>query len=181
MGLDITAYHGLSYTDSVRYDHVKDVFVNAETNVEYSWESFVYLQPSLFTEQWPQTNEGQRDGVYHYYDKFRFYAGAYSGYAEYRTMLAQSLGYTSHKQALSHMRIKGGAFHRQIVFPDSEGIIWTKGCAELAEDHAHHRATFELFVRAETRLDIADYFQRTYDLFHAAFLIGSVRGCVWFH
>ena len=168
MGLDITAYSRLS--------KVADPVMEDECPVD--WENQFHAHPASmsFTEEnWPGRSAGVESGaVYTFAKKFGFRAGSYSGYGEWRRMLAAFAGVEDIDEAWREP--KEGPFIELINFANNEGIIGPTVAAKLAKDFAEHQARADDFGD-----DDGDWWREQYAKWRQAFEMAADGGAVEFH
>lgn len=88
MGLDITAYRKLAPA----------INPAIEDGCPVDWENHFHVTESMigFSENnWPGRTKGLTCGIYTFDESFGFQAGSYSGYNEWRELLAQFAGHGS--------------------------------------------------------------------------------------
>jgi hypothetical protein len=130
MGLDITAY---SYLRPVQN-------VEMEDGEPKDWMR--YWRPGASLEWSEREFPGRGEGVdpstiYETFGAFKFRAGSYSGYGEWRNWLAKVAGFKSSEDCWSRGKL-GDPFFELIHFADNEGVIGPKVARKLATDFADH-------------------------------------------
>jgi hypothetical protein len=161
MGLDITAYSKLMATNDPDADYI------GSQSPEFAARA-----------------DGLAEGRYAAAKTIHFRAGSYSGYNEWREMLAELAGYPKrwHEpgyKAGREMHAQGaweapsGPFWELINFSDCEGYIGPKTSAKLAQDFADFQA------KADEVPD--DWFRNRYAEWRKAFELARDDGAVDFH
>ena len=176
MGLDITAHRGLR--KAAPGEGIDPQYGDADyTN---GWHK-MYVNDDFPA----QADDIEHDAIYHADDSFGFRAGSYSGYNEWREMLARLVGYPeaphpSPRRAgeMSNAASvwndpKPGPFVELINFSDCEGVIGPRTSAKLAKDFAAYQA------KADAHPD--DYFRAKYADWRKAFEMAADNGAVYFH
>lgn len=171
MGLDITAYSGLTKVKNLAEDD-EDYYGNGKQ--------------TRFTDNrdFPDHFEGlEKNTIYGYDDSFSFRAGSYSSYSYWRGQLAELAGYGQDQlnpgetadpdfYAEAAWASKGGPFYELINFSDCEGTIGPKVVTKLLGD-------FEMFEAAAK--NAGDDFYLSYKDWKRAFELASNNGAVSFH
>jgi len=171
MGLDITAYSGLTKIENPARDQYGDLRGSVVT----------FFANASF----PGREEGvDANAVYSYSNSFEFRAGSYSGYNAWREWLAQIAGYPAIKcnrwNGRTEMRhdaaasaAGAGPFYELLHFSDCEGVIGHVVSAKLAKDFAEFQA----------KADAAEqgYLKESYAKWRKAFEIAANNGAVKFH
>lgn len=155
MGLDIAAYRkikqeGMSNINDVAPDGMVRFYPNAD---------------------FPASRYGSIEGggrLYSYAEEFRFCAGSYSGYNEWRERLARMIG-TTPRRVWSGDKVK--AFESLINFTDCEGVLCAEVCAALAGDFAKYQ---------ERANDEDEWFKELYALWHKAVEMAADDGALSF-
>lgn len=158
MGLDIKAYRGIK---AIRdFDHVEDVpryLVNFTKN----------------DDAFPgRADEINPDKLYGFVAEFRFPAGSYSGYGDWRNALARLAGHSDASAVFADPR--PGPFVELINFTDCDGTIGWTVAAKLAKDFA------DFDDRARAAVVDPNWFYDVYQDFRAAFELASRGGAVVF-
>lgn len=168
MGLDITAYQGLSPAPHAEVD--------ADGNpVEF--DKFACFSPTIIEwtdTQFPGRTEGVKPGVYTFAAEHGFRAGSYSGYNAWRDWLARIAGWSS-ATACWESGKSAGPFLELINFADNEGVIGPKVAAKLAKDFAEHETKAEQMADGET------YYLEKYREWKKATEMASDNGAIDFH
>ena len=156
MGLDVIAYEGIGkfLGDSDQYDTKDNVFLSRN--------------PPGFSDVAPEI---RHDGYYKILGKvFRFRAGSYGGYNEWREWLSEAFVGVFPKEIWENpKKFEGKPFVELINFSDSEGVLGKEVCYKLKKD-------FEDAVIPDTT---TQYYVNIFGNFSAAFdLASSVRGGV---
>lgn len=166
MGLDCTAYR-----------QIKRVEPQPECEDTPDDMARLYVNPDF-----PGRADEIQDGIYTYAAAFRFAAGSYSGYGEWRDQLAKFAGYKpiarEHSQyAAGAWAETGGPFWELIHFADNEGTISAVVAAKLAKDFADFQARADAFsVAGDDR-----WFHQKYAEWRTAFEMARDGGAVDFH
>ena len=117
MGLDIVAFENIQR-------------VEKETN-----DSFApYVNPDFPG----RADEIEKDSQYISKNRFHFHAGSYSGYNEWRDMLAKLAGYDSARSVWQTN--SQGPFSELINFSDCEGVIGASVSKKLAQDFEKYQS-----------------------------------------
>lgn len=179
MGLDITAYSGLTKIEGVKYLEGEVYNQNLEVVDDGDYD-FVAYHNSDFP---GRADDIEERGVYKAADGFGFGAGAYSSYNHWREKLAEIAGYpktTIEIYGREELRHDAGAwattegpFWELILFSDCEGVIGTAVSKKLAADFAAFDAT------AEAAGD--PHFYSRFQEFRKAFEMAADGGAVKFH
>lgn len=162
MGLDITAYYGLSNVENPALD--SDGYPVADnqwkaTSVDFTERNF------------PGRTAGIENGaVYEYKDSFGFRAGSYGGYNEWRNDLAKLAGYGGADDCWNNHT--SGPFYELINFYDNEGTIGPVIAAKLAKDFSEHH---------EMAAIVGGFFFKSYCDWQKAFKMAADNGAVDFH
>lgn len=178
MGLDITAYKNISEIDCL-FDADGEP-VDKATGKPIKGEFF---QPNVNHDFEGREVPVKDKAVYSYEDSFRFFAGSYSGYNQWREELAQLAGYPAKeaerfgKQCSRHdtgawLKGEGPAFEL-ISFSDCEGVIGSEVAKKLAADFD------ALQEQANAHPD--EWFREKFDVWRKAFEWASQNGAVSFH
>lgn len=177
MGLDITAYRGLTKAQPGEGVHPRYA---EEADDDNGWFR-LYVESGFAG----RADEIEDRAIYRAADRFDFPAGPYSGYSEWRDALAELAGYPTAPHPSSY-RLgqsshaasvwadpKPGPFMELIHFSDCEGVIGTAVSAKLAKD----------FVAFQDKADAHPnaHFRAKYALWRKAFEMASDRGAVRFH
>lgn len=164
MGLDITAYRGLTLLPGAVTDN-DGIPITANA---------VHVSPAILAwteDNWPRRTAPLTAGVYKFAEADGFRAGPYSAYNRWRDWLAARAGYGSSRAVWDAK--PAGPFVELIDFADNEGIIGTDACAKLARDFAEH----EERILADADSWDAGLYRRWRD----AFALAAQGGCVEFH
>ena len=166
MGLDIRVYAKVTLIKAV----TKEKYDGAEPDDA----TFLYNEGH-------DRGDGLVDGVYRTAgDSYGFRAGSYSGYNEWRAMLARLVGSTD--RAMWHgydsPSIRALPFYELIAFSDCEGFIGPKTSAKLAADFD---AQAENAARFAKTIEDGDYWLEKYELWRKAFHLAAGEGVVKFH
>jgi hypothetical protein len=133
MGLDITAYSNIKFSeeqDPDNYDNIR-VWKNSRFPNHCELEEGSY-------EETPLT------------EAHHFRAGSYSGYNRFRDILAQcTLGVTAEAVWADDLKYGDRPFYNLINFSDCDGIIGPKYSAKLYRDFVDNRERFERNLRQE--------------------------------
>lgn len=168
MGLDITAYRGLTaITNPQVYED------GSPRNNSSQW---IDQQVIDWTEDnWPGRSEGLSVGYYVWDDTFGFCAGSYSGYNHWRQQLARYAGYES-AEHVWHTK-PTGPFVELIDFADNEGFIGPIVSKKLARDFSDHKSA----IVKKALSDRDEYFIQQYLAWEKCFEVAAEGGCVEFH
>ena len=104
-------------------------------------------------------------------EEFRFHAGSYGGYNQWRNQLAVAAGYPSAEYVWAIA--KGGQFFELINFTDCEGVIGADTSKKLAKDFSDFEAIANLHED--------EWFRARYQDLKKAFEFAAENGCVCFH
>lgn len=157
MGLDITAYEHVTFVQS----HAPQA----------TFHGLVHLYPNP---DFVARADGLADGRYRVEgEQHAFRAGSYSGYNEWRRLLASLVGVQCQDVWNAGEAEPAFPFKDLINFSDCEGFIGPKTSAKLACDFKrwHERAS----SHADT------YWQKKYEEWMRAFHIAAGKGVVKFH
>lgn len=163
MGLDISAYRRIKADPMATED---------------SWQTHarIYVNPDF-----PTRADGITEGWYSYAESTGFRAGSYSGYGEWRDLLAKLAGYPATREGSRHShsagawKAEGGPFWELINFSDCDGVIGPVTSWKLAADFAEWDERAKAF--AETR----QWFYELYRSWREAFEMAADSGAVEFH
>lgn len=162
MGLDITAYEHIQFIKSKPTGGYPDAdYDRPETEpLFYNYECFT------------PRSDGNPEGLYLISgDTYRFPAGSYSWYGQWRDQLADMVEY--------HCELDedaSGPFDEIINFADNEGTIGPATSAKLAKDFADWQQRADEF-----KCEDAEWFRRLYADFRKAFELAANTGAVKFH
>jgi hypothetical protein len=178
MGLDITAYKGLSKLDVVYDDDGEPLRADTHEPIEdyiKAWEN----------PDFPGRIEGIEDGaIYAFEDAVACLGLGYGGYSQWRDALAKLAGYPltpyksygmvehSHAAACWDPNGAKGPFCELINFADNEGTIGPVVCAKLLKDFDE----FEERAKA-----VGGHFWSVYMELHAGLRLAAQGGCLQFH
>lgn len=178
MGLDITAYEGLTKIDGVKY--INGVVLDKELEV-VDYDAYA-LVPHINPDFPGRADDIEDKGVYNAADSFGFNAGSYGGYNMWRNRLAKLAGYPegTYKQCgedrpsycVACWNGAQGPFAELIHFSDCEGVIGTAVSKKLAADFA----AFD--DKAKTTED--EHFYAKYQDWRKAFEMAANGGAVQF-
>jgi len=176
MGIDITAYEGLTKIDCVFDAGGEPIDPVTREALEYD------LRPYINPDFAGRADDIEEKAVYKCADSLSLSGWGYGRYNAWREQLAQLGGYpaTAHTiYGVTYQRHDAGAwaaaegpFWEQINFSDCEGTIGTAISAKLAKDFADHAAGAEA---------IGGHFYAVYQEFRDAFEMAAKNGCVRFH
>jgi hypothetical protein len=157
MGLDITAYRGISPISPPAQEGDLYFYVNTDFKDQAD-----EIKPGHYSARGPE---------------YRFRAGSYSGYNQWREFLASLVG-TSDVNIW--MNPAPGPFVELIAFSDCEGLIGPITSAKLAKDFRLH---LQDAINRSAYFDpeYPDWFISVYRDFMLAFELASDAGCVEFH
>lgn len=176
MGLDITAYRRITLAEIVAVD---------EDGSPCDWKRFrrAWVNPDFPG----RADDIQHDGIYEFTERFRFRAGGYGYYSEWREQLAKLAGYpltdyhddygTRKMHAAACWNGAVGPFSELIYFADNQGILGTSVSAKLAKDFAE----FEEAARAFASETGDEEFLESYLEWKTAFDMAADGGMVDFH
>jgi hypothetical protein len=172
MGLDISAYQGITLAEDVRANEDGEP---VDERGKYRYDVCI---PRAVCEKSGDLVEG---GFYLFTNCFEFRAGSYGGYGEWREELAKLAGYpltdTDNPRVKKHAAAcwngATGPFSEMINFSDCEGVLGAEVCAKLLGD-------FENFYDQALKHDDVNFFER-YDQWTKAFEMAADGGCVQFH
>jgi hypothetical protein len=176
MGLDITAYSGLV----LRPDAAPD-----EDGSPVDYDKFWRAYPETIEaseKHFPGRSDGIASGAtYGFSTKFRFRAGSYGGYGEWRHWLARLVGYDSARD-IWEQSDAGGPFVELIHFSDCEGVIGPGVAAKLAKDFAEWEERAAAWASDDgDDADDAVWFLQKYREWKHAFELAADGGAVEFH
>lgn len=182
MGLDITAYRGLT---------------EAKGNEAFDDEGEVRYEDGWFRVFVDNAFPGRADDLkdrhaYKAAESFGFYAGSYGGYSRWREELAELAGYPMaaviesgdvldmayrkhhpHAAAAWNEGAESLPFYELVNFTDCDGVLGTACCKKLSADFVAFQA------KAEAHPDL--HFRQLYTEWQTAFALASDNGCVVFH
>ncbi len=123
----------------------------------------------------------KEDLVYKSAEEFRWRAGSYSGYNEWRNELATMAGYVGNaKNCYGTNRpevvLVGMPFFELVWFSDCEGTLGTATCAKLAKDFAAFQEKAD-----QVSFDDAVWFQDLYAKWRKACEMAADGGAISFH
>jgi hypothetical protein len=181
MGLDITAYRGLTKVECIY--NAEGMPLHPETREELvdgiDYHVCVYINPDFPG----RASDLEHRAIYKSTEHMGFRAGGYGGYNGWREELAKLAGYPASEQTqygASRMRhdqaawdATSGPFWELICFSDCEGAIGTAVSAKLAKDFADHQS------KADAHHN--DVFRERYALWRSAFELAADGGAVDFH
>lgn len=179
MGLDITAYRGLTKIE-----------VELEDGEPVDDEIYETHARAYVSEFRGQQDELVHGAFYAYEEDLWFRAGSYSGYNAWRETLARFAGYdaTDFNDEMRGIVRKlhsaacwegaTGAFSELIDFSDAEGVIGPVTSAKLAKDFAEHEERARSF---DAGPDDDGFFFRKYLEWKLAFEMAAGDGMVQFH
>ena len=135
MGLDITAYRQIQPIGTV-YDQ-------EDYEDTYNWENTVWIYPAyILKPEFPQQIKGhflRPAGVYRYEEEYKFRAGSYGGYNNWRDELSRYMLGVPAKEVWDHPKLyKDKPFYLLINFSDCEGIICGESAEKLRQDFAEY-------------------------------------------
>jgi hypothetical protein len=177
MGLDITAYRGLT---KAQPGEGIDPTYPEESDYDNGW-----VRMYVNTDFSGRNDSIEDRAIYKPADQFGFRAGSYSGYSVWRNQLAEMAGYSTAVVAGDryaelypaargvHLDPQPGPFVELINFSDCEGVIGPETSAKLAQDFAAFQE------KADAHPD--DWFRDRYALWRKAFEMASDNGAVAFH
>lgn len=181
MGLDITAYKGLTKVDGVKYLE-GEVYNQKLEVVDYDNYDLVAHINSNFP---GRADDIEDRGVYNSVDSFSFSfrAGSYGSYNYWRERLAELAGYAKepievygreeYRHDAGAWAVTEGPFWELILFSDCEGTIGTTISKKLAAD-------FATYDEAAQSVDQIGFYQRYQD-WRKAFEMAAESGAVSFH
>lgn len=179
MGLDITAYSGLTKIDCVFDADGEPIDPQTRESIDYDFRA--YLNPDFPG----RADDIEHHAVYTAEDAFGLHAGSYSGYNGWRNSLAELAGYPAapvdrYNTGNVQMRhdqgawnADGGPFWELINFSDCEGVIGSAVSAKLASDFAAFQE------KADAHHN--EYFREKYAGWRKAFEMAANKGAVSFH
>lgn len=167
MGLDITAYRQLKPAPEAELD---------SSGYPIDYGTFVIFQALEWTEKnWPGRTGGLRRGPHSFAEQFRFRAGSYGGYNDWRDELSR---FSQGKEAREVWAASSppGPFVELINFADNEGTIGAAVSAKLAKDFSDN------FERATKHAaGSGDEWLISYKNWLKAFELAADGGAVNFH
>jgi hypothetical protein len=172
MGLDISAYSELEKIDSVDED---GELVIPGKGYAYRLPNVTTLSDSPVFPQQAEHYANTPYSAYSYKEAVEFRAGSYSGYNNWRHLLAKLAGY-SDEDAFRGLA-KNRPFNELVNFSDCEGIIGPKTSAKLAKDFA----AFDEAARKWPNDQDCAWFYEKYAEWHKAFVLAANNGAVEFH
>jgi hypothetical protein len=126
MGLDISAYSKLVKVENPEMNKYGD---------PVNWDGICRIHPKTleYTEnEWEGRTKGITEGVVFEYEEYHsFRAGSYSGYNEWRDLLAKFAGWKSDQDCWNSTE---GPFFELIHFSDCDGYIGPEVAAKLFKD-----------------------------------------------
>jgi hypothetical protein len=167
MGLDITAYRSVKLDTEISLEAWN---AGACDKFDGDGAGRVYL---CVNGEFREAADGLVDGLYVVGETFGFRAGSYSGYNEWRDLLAKLVGTTAKRMWARPSHFVGTPFLELISFSDCEGLMGPKTCAKLAKDFE------DMAARAAAHAD--DYWRESYGHWRKAFTMAAAEGAVQFH
>lgn len=161
MGLDITAYRGLTPVENAQ-DWDSDTRYDAGLVTLYPNPDFPDRSAPLLADVPYKPAEG-----------FGFRAGSYGGYNGWRAELARLAGYSADFHGTGWDVPESGPFVELVNFSDCEGVLGPIVCAKLARDFA------EWQERADQWGDA--YWRQKYAEWRKAIEMAADGGAVSFH
>lgn len=175
MGLDISAYKGLSFA-------APGAGIDEDGEVDDAGGYFqIYLNKDF-----PARAADLPDPCVcaSSQDSMGFRAGSYSGYSAWREALARMAGYAGEGHTAGDSSLQAvwdaqeGPFWELIVFSDCEGAIGPSVSAKLSADFESNREKAVAFAEGESD---GEYFLSRYESFAQAFAMAADGGAVCFH
>jgi hypothetical protein len=187
MGLDITAYKGLTKLDVVFGADGEPIDPTTRESLDYdSYDLRCYINPDYAD----RATGLEHKAVYKSEASMGFRAGSYGGYNAWREELARLAGYPAvpvdrygtgnvqHRADYGAWNTTEGPFWELINFSDCEGVIGPVVAAKIAKDFA------EWDERAKTHGDSVErgeWFYPLYQTWQKAFEMAAQNGAVDFH
>jgi hypothetical protein len=109
-----------------------------------------------------------------------FAAGSYSGYSEFRRMLAGMLGHDV-AEYWNDPSLADEPMYELINFADNEGCIGPDAAADLLADFREHRERWVAHIEQSDAKPMLDYYVGKYDDWITAFELAADGGLVAFH
>lgn len=176
MGLDIIAYEGLAKNRNLKFID-GDVYNQQQEIVDIPENALIAFINPAFPDR---ARDIEDHCVYDAVDSFSFKAGSYSGYNQWREMLAKLAGYpetrleingTEQSQhAFGAWVATAGPFWELINFSDSEGVIGASVSKKLSADFA----TFDEAAGTVGDVEFYELFQEWRRAFDMAARDGAV-------
>lgn len=171
MGLDCTAYKNIRQLEESEIDYEEYKDKDGKVLERYPRNGYIfYINPGF-----PHAAKDIRaDVVYGYEEDFRWRAGSYSGYGEWRNWLATIAGYKGSEDVWDNAK-EGDVFFELINFSDCEGTLGTLVCRKLLND----------FIKFQPVVDkISDdynYYKQRYADWTYALTLAADNGAISFH
>lgn len=167
MGLDISAYSGLKPAAAKGGDEDLTFHIH---------------------DQWKERAGSIVDGqAYAASESYRFRAGSYFGYNDWRENLAEMAGYepikhgdNRHDHSRGAWESDGGPFYELIDFTDCDGVIGSEVAEKLARDFLQHQTAMAKFAEKRLQVFERERFVETYKNFQKAFELAAKGGAVVF-
>lgn len=176
MGLDISAYQGLTFAppgqglDQDGHTDYANGYFRIYVNPDFAARAADLPTPCICA-----SNAGS----------MVFRAGSYGSYSRWREQLAHMAGYPSIRDDQGHSghsagawNVDSGPFWELINFSDCEGVIGPSVSAKLSADFQKHMATAHAYDEANQD---GGYFLSNYENFTKAFAMAAEGGAVSFH
>lgn len=161
MGLDTTAYRGLTRVEAVECTGEEGCpCPDCADNV-----CGFFPSPAF-----PGREGSLAPGYYRYEEELDIWSSSYSGHGTARARLAELAGYVADRLAWSVPAT--GPFVEFVNFSDCEGVLGPEVCAKLAEDFQDYR---------QSAMEIGGEFYMWYEAYRKGFEFAANNGAVHFH
>ena len=189
MGLDIIAYSKLEPIAESELPEDSDERWEQGYVHAFAYASFPRSTRGLVGHDTQSGDEGEwiaeswyrpTDGT----EMHEFRAGSYSGYGEFRTMLAKMVGHDPAEYWNADGTgpdLSDEPFYELIDFADNEGCIGPDAAVDLLEDFRVHREQWVAHVEQSDAKPMLDYYVGKYDDWIKAFELAADGGLVAVH
>lgn len=175
MGLDVTAYSGLQFIESM--DDIEAFEEKYWTGSELT-ATYVSKYDGGFPEHLGSLIKGS---VYSFKNEYDFRAGSYSGYNYWRDLLSRAaLKVPAQTVWKNPDQFRDLPFYWLVNFSDCEGYIGPEKCAILLKNFTELRATVEASLPASDTAWPPDEFMTRYDMWMTALQLAADGGMLMF-
>lgn len=171
MGLDCTAFKNIRQMneDEIQYEEYKDEDDNIVDRYPLNGREF-FINPDF-----PHAAEDIiPNAVYTFEEKYGWRAGSYSGYNEWRTLIAQVAGWKDDQDAWDNGNL-GDPFFELIMFSDCEGTLGTTVCQKLLQDFLNFEDKYNEMI-GDNR-----YYKNVYQEWKKGLALAAQNGAIKFH
>lgn len=173
MGLDITAYSKLELIEASATSQDDELYKKGDV--------FLYDNGSFPNAMFPLV-----PGIYKLNGtSFGFRAGSYSGYNQFRDLLAECIGTSPQEVWDNPTKHETAPFYRLINFSDCEGTIGSVHAAILDMQFRESKKQFVKFLKVKNKQaiihDYVEYYTACYNNWAKAFKLAQNGGAVTFH